>query len=95
MVDIIVHKFFSPLIPELVEEMVHVLLAAHSYYDRVQVFLRQNPGDLLFFRFDLDVDELLPRLKGLVELGVKAPGRDQQQYTAEVKYVVPVDSLQK
>ena len=42
MVDVIVHEFFSPLIPELVEEMVHVLPATHGYYDRVQVLLRQN-----------------------------------------------------
>ena len=94
-VDVIVYEFFPPLIPELVEEVVHVLLAVHGYHDSVKVLFRQNSGDLFFSRLNLNVDELLPLLKGLVELGVKAPGCDEQKYSTEVKYVIPVDALQK
>ena len=54
--------FFSRLVPELVEELVIVLLSQRCLDDSVQVLLRLNPLDLLVVRAHLNVDELFARL---------------------------------
>ena len=92
MVHVLLPVILSPLVPELVKEVVHVLLAVDSDDDAVQVLLRAHPGDHLLLRSDLDVDELLPLLQSLVELGVEAPRCHEKQHTAEVKYVFPGDT---
>jgi len=93
MVGLMLPVLLSLLVPKLVEEVVHVLLAVHGDDDSVQVLLRLNPCDLLFLRSGLDVDELLPLLQSLVELGVEAPGCYEKQDSAEMNYVVPVHTL--